>query len=80
MRKSIIGLMGLAAMAMSTNAKDDTYIYSNPYADLGNAFVGGAHTAYVYSTPIYITYYHPKQTYRGQQRAALKRKNKSKKH
>jgi len=75
MRKHIGMFLGLAAMMAASEPKGDTYMYSNPYADLGQYGSGtGAGMFFGYTSPIYIPYKHPIQTYRSQQRAAKKRR------
>jgi hypothetical protein len=71
MRKSIIGLMGLAALAMS--AQSDNRI-ANDLPQVGYGSGNGAGLFHGYSSPIYIPYKHPIQTYCSQQRAAKKRR------
>jgi hypothetical protein len=76
MRKHIGFFLGIAAMMAASGAQgSDTYKFTNPYADLGQYGSGtGAGMFFGYTSPIYIPYKHPIQTYRSQQRAAKKRR------
>jgi hypothetical protein len=77
MRKHIGMFLGIAAMMAAQDSQSgESYIkITNPYADLGQYGSGtGAGMFFGYTSPIYIPYKHPIQTYRSQQRAAKKRR------
>jgi hypothetical protein len=71
MKKSIVGLLGLTAMAMASGA-DSRIVDDLPNVKYGSG--NGAGQFHSYTSPIYIPYYHPKQTYRAQARKAKSRK------